>query len=71
MTGYTLQPGREPELFADLGLQAGDVAIQINDVRLDSTTSGMQALKSIQSGDTASITILRDGQEQVLSLRMP
>ena len=71
MTGYTLQPGREPELFADLGLQAGDVAIQINDVRLDSTASGMQALKSIQSGDTASMTILRDGQEQVLSLRMP
>ena len=71
MTGYTLQPGREPKLFADLGLQAGDVAVQINDFRLDSTASGMQALKSIQSGDTASITILRDGQEQVISLRMP
>ncbi len=71
LIGYTLRPGREPELFKGLGLQAGDVAVQINDVRLDSTESGLQALKSIQSGDTASMTILRNGQEQVMSFRMP
>ena len=71
MIGYTLQPGREPELFEDMGLQPGDVVVQINDVRLDSKESGMQALKSIQSGDNASMTILRDGQEQAMNFRMP
>ena len=71
MIGYTLQPGRELELFKGLGLQPGDVAVQINDVKLNSKESGMQALKSIQSGDDASITILRGGQEQVMNFRMP
>ena len=71
MVGYTLTPGQEPELFKDLGLKPGDVAVQINDIRLDSKANGMQALKSIQSGDSASITILRGGQEQVMNLRMP
>jgi general secretion pathway protein C len=71
MIGYTLQPGQEPELFEDMGLLPGDVVVQINDVRLDSKENGMQALKSIQSGDNASMTILRDGQEQVMSFRMP
>lgn len=71
MIGYTLQPGREPELFEDMGLQPGDVVVQINDVRLDSKENGMLALKSIQSGDNASMTILRDGQEQTMNFRMP
>jgi general secretion pathway protein C len=71
MIGYTLEPGQEPELFEDMGLQPGDVVVQINDVRLDSKENGMQALRSIQSGDSASMTILRDGQEQEMSFRMP
>jgi len=69
--GYTLQPGPAPELFKELGLQAGDVALQINDVRFDSAQSGMRAMKSVKSGDTAILTILRDGQEQSLSIMMP
>lgn len=71
MVGYSLQPGRERELFSDLGLQAGDVVVQINDVRLNSVKSGIKALRSIQSGDTANMTILRNGQEEMMSFRMP
>ena len=71
MQGYTLQPGREPQLFNELGLQAGDVVVQINEVKLDSAVNGMQALKSIQSGDSVSMTILRGGQEQVMNFSMP
>jgi general secretion pathway protein C len=71
MDGYTLQPGPEPELFQEMGLQPGDVVVQVNDVRLDSKESGTQALRSIQAGDDASLTIVRDGQEQVMSFRMP
>jgi type II secretory pathway component PulC len=47
------------------------VVVQINDVRLNSKQNGMRALKSIQSGDQASMTVLRGGQEQVMNLRMP
>lgn len=71
MAGYTLMPGRDPALFRELGLRPGDVVVQINDIRLNSKESGMRALKSIQSGDYASMTLLRGGQEQVVNLQMP
>ena len=69
--GYELGPGRDPELFAQVGLQPGDVAIQINDIRLDNPANSARALKSAQSGETVSVTVLRNGQEQVLSLSVP
>ena len=69
--GYELGPGRDPELFAQVGLQEGDVAIQINDIKLDNPANSARALKSAQSGETVSVTVLRNGQEEVLSLSVP
>jgi general secretion pathway protein C len=69
--GYVLSPGRDPELFAQVGLQPGDVAIQINDIKLDNPSNSARALKSMQGGDSVSVTVLRDDQEQVISLDWP
>ena len=69
--GYTLSPGRDPDLFQQVGLQAGDVAIQINSISLDNPTNSARALKSMQSGESVSVTVMRNGQEQVLSLEWP
>jgi general secretion pathway protein C len=71
MIGYILQPGRQPELFEQMGLKPGDVVTRINDVNLDNLASGMQALRSIQSGDTVNMTVLRGDQQQDLSFRIP
>ena len=71
MIGYILQPGREPELFEQMGLKPGDVVTRINDVNLDNLASGMQALRSVQSGDTVSMTVLRGEQQENLSFRIP
>ncbi len=69
--GYILQPGRDRELFDHLGLQPGDVVVQINDIRLDNAANSAQALKSVQNGQEVAMTVLRDGQEQVLSFSLP
>ena len=69
--GYILSPGRDPDLFAQVGLQPGDVAIQINDIKLDNPTNSARALKSMQSGDSVTVTVLRDEQEEVLNLDWP
>ena len=69
--GYELGPGRDPELFREVGLQAGDVAIRINDIKLDNPANSARALKSAQSGETVSVTVLRNGEQEVLSLSMP
>ena len=69
--GYELGPGRDPELFDAVGLQQGDVVVQINDIKLDNPVNSSRALKSAQSGETVSVTVLRNGQEEVLTLSVP
>ena len=71
VVGYTLQPGREPKLFQTMGLQAGDVVIGINEIKLDSLANGMKALKSAQAGASVTMTVLRNEQEETLTFSMP
>lgn len=71
MIGYTLQPGRDPQLFEQMGLQPGDVVTQINDIGLDNLSNGMRALKSAQSGETVSMTVMRGDQQETLSFNVP
>ena len=71
MVGYTLQPGRDPQLFQAMGLQNGDVVTGINDVKLNSLANGMKALKSAQAGETVTMTVLRKDQEETLTFSMP
>jgi general secretion pathway protein C len=71
MIGYILQPGRESELFEQMGLKPGDVVTHINDVNLDNLASGMRALRSVQSGDTVNMTVLRGDKQENLSFRIP
>jgi general secretion pathway protein C len=72
MIGYILKPGgRNPKMFTEMGLQSGDLVTRINDIELTDTSSGMRALKSVQSGDSVTLTVLRGGQEQQLSFSMP
>jgi general secretion pathway protein C len=71
MIGYTLQPGRDPQLFEQIGLQPGDVVTRINDISLDNLSNGMRALKSAQSGETVSMTVMRNDQPETLSFSIP
>lgn len=71
MVGYTLQPGRDPQLFETMGLQNGDVVTGINEVKLDSLANGMKALKSAEAGNTVTMTVLRNEQEETLTFSMP
>ena len=71
MIGYTLQPGRDKALFSEMGLQPGDVVTRVNEVDLSDISSGMRALKSAEGGDSVSLTVMRGGQEQQLSINVP
>jgi general secretion pathway protein C len=69
--GYTVAPGRDPALFEQVGLREGDVVVQVNDIKLDNPANSARALKSVQSGESVSVTVLRGGAEQVLTLNLP
>jgi 2-alkenal reductase len=55
---------------AQAGLREGDIILAVNDQRLDGTVSLRQLLLQYRPGDTVELTILRDGQEQRVSVTL-
>ncbi len=55
---------------ARAGLRDGDIITAVNGQRLDGNVSLRQLLLQYQPGDTIELTILRDGQEQTVSVTL-
>ena len=68
MIGYTLSPGNDPAMFAEMGLVDGDVVLQVNDMALSDPNNGARALQALRSGEPVSVKLLRNGQEQLVTL---
>lgn len=68
MIGYRISPGRDPALFAELGLVDGDVVTRVNDMDLSNPANSARALQTLQSGEPVSVTLVRGGQEQQVTL---
>ncbi len=62
LIGYRLTPGKDPELFNQVGLQANDLAIAINGFQLTDMKQAMSAINELRTSTDANITIERDGQ---------
>ena len=63
LVGYRLRPGKDPELFNRMGLQANDLATSINGYALTDMKQAMTAINELRSATSASITIERDGEQ--------
>ncbi|WP_298818141.1 S1C family serine protease [Chloroflexus sp.] len=55
---------------AQAGLREGDIITAVNDQRLDANTSLRQLLLQYRPGDTVELTILRNGQEQKVTVTL-
>ncbi len=55
---------------AKAGLREGDIITAVNDQRLDANTSLRQVLLQYRPGDTVELTILRNGQEQKVTVTL-
>ena len=62
MYGYALTPGKDPDLFARMGLMPNDVAIEINGVRLDDMQQAYGLINELREAKEASIKVERDGE---------
>ena len=69
--GFKLHPGNRRELFAQLGLQDGDVVTEVNGIELDDPGQGAAVLESIKEGDELSLTVRRKGQDINLAFPIP
>ena len=62
LVGYRLMPGKDPSLFNQLGLQANDLAIEINGIALNDMQQAMTVINDLRDAKEASIKIERDGE---------
>lgn len=63
LIGYRLSPGKEPELFKQMGLKNNDLAIAINGYQLTDLKQAMSAINELRNSTDANITIERDGEQ--------
>ncbi|MGD2167058.1 MAG: type II secretion system protein GspC [Gammaproteobacteria bacterium] len=66
IVGFRVTPGPEAEVFSGLGLEPGDVVTDINGIQLDDPSRGLQAFEALGESTMANVTILRDGNPQVI-----
>ncbi|WP_330925221.1 type II secretion system protein GspC [Candidatus Sororendozoicomonas aggregata] len=62
LEGYRIAPAKKPELFTQLGLKAGDVAVAINGHDLTNHREAMKIITSLPELNTISLTIEREGK---------
>jgi general secretion pathway protein C len=68
MIGFRLSPGASQNQFETLGLQSGDVILDINGTAMTDPSNALQVFESLNEATYASLTILRNGNRQVISL---
>jgi len=68
MIGFRISPGRDRERFEAFGFQPGDVVVDINGTVLDDPSRGLQIFEALGESTQASVTVLREGAPQVLTI---
>ncbi|MGL4504425.1 MAG: GspC family type II secretion system variant ExeC [Aeromonas sobria] len=70
MTGYRLNPGNNPALFNQSGLQANDLAISINGLDLRDNMQAMQAMQQMAGATELTVTVERQGEQFDVYVRL-
>ena len=66
--GFRLYPGRDRRAFAALGLRPGDLVKSIDGASLTDAQQAMQIFQNLGNAEQVSVTIERNGQDEVLTL---
>lgn len=68
--GFRLRPGRNRQLFQQLGLNGGDVLTEINGTRLSSPAQGLAILQELMNASQIDLRVLRNGVEVPLTFTL-
>ena len=66
MVGFRINPGRNRQQFAALGLRPGDVVTDINGTAMTDPSQGLQVFESLGETSQATVSVLRNGNPEVL-----
>lgn len=70
LRGYRLYPGRDRELFNNVGLRPGDVVTAVNGIELDNAQKALQMLNDLSQASNFALTIDRGGQVQTVNVSL-
>ena len=70
LSGYRLNPGKDPALFRQAGLRENDLAIALNGLDLRDKEQSRQALAQLPELNEITLTVERDGQKQDIYLAL-
>ena len=62
MVGYKIRPGRDAELFTQLGLKTGDIVTSANGISLDDPKKIRSVYQTLKTATEAQLTVLRGGE---------
>lgn len=62
LVGYRLMPGKDAAVFAQMGLQQNDLAIEINGIPLNDMQQAMRVINDLREATEATLKIERDGE---------
>lgn len=70
LVGYRIYPGRQRELFREVGLRPGDILTRVNGVDLNDPSRSLQLLGELSQAGNLDITIERAGNLQSFSVSL-
>ena len=69
--GYRVSPGKDPGLFAEAGLEEGDLAVELNGIDLTDISQAVGLMKEFPTMTEMSLTVDRDGELHELFFSIP
>lgn len=70
LQGYRLYPGKNRELFGNLGLQPGELVTSVNGVVLDDPAKSLQMLSNLAQASSITLTLERAGQSRTVNVNL-
>ncbi len=70
LVGYRIYPGRDRQLFREIGLRPGDILTRVNGVDLNDPSRSLQLLGELSQASNVDITIERAGNQQSFSVSL-
>lgn len=71
LAGYRVNPGKNRDLFKEVGLMPNDLAVSLNGYDLTDTRQAMDIAKQLKDLTEMSLTVERDGQLHSIYLSVP
>ncbi len=68
MRGYRIYPGRNRQQFTALGLQPGDLVVEINGQPMNDPSRGLEIFAELGDASSVSITLEREGTTETMML---